>query len=86
MPIWRIERHNGLAEAEQIGELPGGMSDSEVEEVLRRLACKYLTEEEILTSSLRRGQAGRKSHLDRIGAKRPIQIGENPYFLAVWEA
>lgn len=79
--VWLIEGWNGT---DQILEcsIPGDMSESEVLEILKRLVARHLTSEEIVDSSLRRGRQNRLQLLDRIGSGLPIQVGENPYFIA----
>ncbi|CAN7504600.1 hypothetical protein [Pararhizobium sp. LjRoot238] len=61
------------------------MDDTEIEEVLRRLVSRDLTEIEIINASLRRNDTRRATHLDRIGTRRPIHFGENPYYIAAFE-
>jgi hypothetical protein len=37
-------------------ELPGGYSNGEIATILQRLACRHLTDEEIISASLRKGR------------------------------
>lgn len=83
MSVWLIKKSESFC-TEVVGELPGAMTDIEVERVLQRLACMNLNANEILAASLRRKKVGRLSLLDRIGRGYPIQVGENPFFTAEW--
>lgn len=82
MPHWKIEKHDGILETGLVGELPDSMSEREVEEVLRRLVCIRLNEEEVLASSLDARHPNRRVLLDRIGSGPEIQFGDNPFFIA----
>jgi len=59
------------------------ISESEIETVLKRLACRHLSDIEIVDSSRRANDTKRLSFLDRIGRGKPITVGENPYYTAV---
>ncbi|MCW8842180.1 MAG: hypothetical protein OQK00_02070 [Rhodobacteraceae bacterium] len=85
MPIWKIYKHDSDADSKLVGEMPGNMSQSEVAEVMKRLVCRQLSEEEIVTSSLRHGTKLRKPFLDSIGQETELHFGENPYFRASLE-
>lgn len=76
---WRIKKYNGDT---LIGEwsLPGGVHASRIEEIVQRLACKDLNEEEIINASLPRNYRTRTPFLDRVGQGNPVQIGDDPYF------
>jgi hypothetical protein len=83
--IWKISKHDSDNEGIFIGDLPGNMSETEISEVLKRLVCRQLSEEEILLSSLRQGAKLRRPLLDAIGSGAAQHFGENPYFLASLE-
>ena len=65
--------------------LPGGLEDSEIEEIMRRLVATDLNADEVISASRPVGDPQRASHLDRIGKQRPIAFGNNPHYSAVQE-
>jgi hypothetical protein len=82
---WIIKKVDSLS-GTTVGTLPGHMAESEVREVLRRLACRHLSEAEIIASSLRRRAKGRATLLDIIGSGAPISVGESPdHYIADWK-
>lgn len=82
--VWRIEGFDG---AELIFEtdIPSHLlSDRQVEELLRRLVSRHLSEDEVVGASLNR-RAKRTSLLDvRRSVQAPVVIscGENPHYAA----
>jgi hypothetical protein len=78
---WKILRWEGN-DAASLGELPGKMTESEVETVLQRLVCSDLTAAEILAASRRKGDDGYSVLLERNGSGRPLSFGENPHYTA----
>ena len=85
MKKWKILKYESDSAEVVVGRLPGNMTNTEVSEVLRRLVCKNLTEEEIILSSLRKGTVSRATFLDSIGNNNPLHFGENPYYMACLE-
>jgi hypothetical protein len=79
--VWHIE---GWDSTKLIFErdVPGNMSEGEIETILQRLVARHLTPDEIVDASLRKNAHNRSSLLDRIGQGRPIHFGENPYYVA----
>ncbi|WPJ67977.1 hypothetical protein STOPSMEL_1 [Sinorhizobium phage StopSmel] len=81
--IWRIRKYDSL---EEVGawELPGHYLQHEIERMLEALACRDLTEQEVINSLRRRNDPARLPFLDRKG--RPaLQCGENPWYAATFE-
>ena len=82
--VWRIEGFDGT-ELIFEKEIPLHLlSDGQIEEVLRRLVSRHLSENEIVGASLNR-KAKRTSLLDvRRSAQPPLLIscGENPHYIA----
>jgi hypothetical protein len=79
--IWHIEGYDGGALTFECS-MPGNMSNREIEIVLQRLAARHLSENEVVSASLRRNAKNRSPLLDRIGNGFPIMYGENPYYIA----
>lgn len=75
---WTIEGYDGL-EAFWKGSLPKSFTATEVVEVLRLLASKHLTENEILSSA--RGTTGLLDAWHN-HEKGTISVGSNPSYLA----
>ena len=82
--VWHIE---GWDSTDLLFErdIPGNMSEGEVERLLQRLVCRDLTPNEVIDASLRKNSKNRSSLLDRIGSGNPIHIGSNPYYIATWK-
>ena len=82
--FWRIEGYDGsdlILERRVASHL---LSDKQIEEVLRRLVSRHLSEDEIIGASLNR-KAKRNPLLEvRRSAQPPILIscGENPHYIA----
>ncbi len=81
MNTWRIQKFESFAEQDH-WDLPGNLSPQEVTEILRRLAARYLTEEEVISSSLRASHKSKTDLLERVGSGPDIHIGDNPFYLA----
>lgn len=81
MAKWILAKHEGSIETAQ-WELPGEMQEVEVEEVVRRLVCRNLSEDQIISSSLFPGDPKRYNLLDKVEDPTIIQMGENPFFVA----
>ncbi|MCF1502247.1 hypothetical protein L0F51_00530 [Afifella sp. H1R] len=79
--VWRVYRSDGQTQS-LIGEMPSQTTEKEMLAVLQRLVCRELNDEEILLSSLRRGNPSRRALLDRVGQGSPIQWGDNPFVFA----
>ena len=82
--VWRIEGFDGT-ELIFRSDVPSHLlSDRQVEELLRRLVSRHLSEEEVVGASLNR-KTKHTMLLDvRRSAKPPVTIscGENPFYTA----
>ncbi len=81
MTKWILAKHEGTIETEQ-WELPGQLPEAEVEEIVRRLVCRSLSEDEIIRSSLPSDDLKKYILLDRNEDPAIIHMGENPYYIA----
>lgn len=81
MSKWILIKHEGTIETDT-WELPGRMEEAEVEEIVRRLVCRSLTEAEIISSSLPSDDTKKYVLLDRNEDPNIILMGENPYYIA----
>ena len=82
--VWHIE---GRDSTKLIFErdVPGNMSEGEIETILQRLVARHLPPDEIVDASLRKGVRDKSPLLERIGRGAPIHFGENPYYTAAWK-
>ncbi|WP_417837036.1 hypothetical protein [Thalassospira tepidiphila] len=64
--------------------LAGTITDKKLEELLRCLVSKYLEEDEVIESLLKKNSKGRRDLLDitRNGTRFMLSCGENPHFVA----
>ena len=64
--------------------LAGTISEKKLEELLRCLTSKYLEEDEVLESLLKKNSRGRRNLLDirTNGNRFMLSCGENPHFVA----
>ncbi|WP_102784427.1 hypothetical protein [Thalassospira sp. GB04J01] len=64
--------------------LAGTIGDKKLEELLRCLASKYLEEDEVVESLLKKNSRGKRDLLDirKNNKKFMLECGENPYFVA----
>jgi hypothetical protein len=86
MAVWKIE---GWDSTRRIFELraPGNLEPREVTRMLQRLACRDLSPQEIVSSSLRRNHKERANFLDPICRNGgTIHVGNNPYYVATKRA
>jgi hypothetical protein len=67
-PFWLIEGYERFDRFFQT-QLPGHMSDEEITTIIQRLACRHLSEAEIVAASLRKGK--RTSLLEPLIGKAP---------------
>jgi len=81
MKKWVLVKHEGSLEADR-WELPGHLEEYQVEEIVRRLVCRTLSEDDIVNSSLPEGDVKRYILLDRNEDPSVIHMGENPFFVA----
>ena len=81
---WVITKYEGL-EPVANWSLPGGMDDSEIEEIMRRLVATDLNADEVISASRPKGDPMRAGHFDRNGTQRPIAFGDNPHYVAALE-
>lgn len=82
MQKWIIKRYDSATEETQ-WDLPGSLTEAEIEEVLRRLVATDLNTHEVISASRPKGDDRRSAHFDRIGADATISFGNNPYYTAV---
>jgi hypothetical protein len=85
MTKWILVKHEGTIEAER-WELPGRLDETQVVEIVRRLVCRSLSEDDIINSSLPEDDIKRYILLDRNDDPAVIHMGENPYYVATFEA
>lgn len=78
---WHIVRYDSTTET-GTWDLPGHLSEGEMETILQRLVCSDLTAKEIISASLRKNDAGYSSLLERIGCEIEISFGNNPHYTA----
>jgi hypothetical protein len=83
---WRIEGYDG---DQRIFDrtIPVGMiSDSELKVLMQRLACRHLSDAEIVAASLRRNSEGYSPLLELSVTSAPGQhvicSGDNPHYIA----
>ena len=76
MGDWMIKEWDGNDVKAQY-ELPGHMSEQEIETALQRLVCRDLSVNEILAASRRRNDPMRIGLLDRVGQGRLIDYGRS---------
>ncbi|KQQ69844.1 hypothetical protein ASF70_21885 [Rhizobium sp. Leaf321] len=81
MPTWKLTKYEGAIETSQ-WELPAELNEAQVEEIVRRLVCCNLTEEEVINSSLPADSAKKYVLLDRNEDPTVIHIGKNPFYIA----
>ncbi len=63
MPVWKIRGHDGLVPIfEQT--IPGNLSEREVIALLQRLASRHLSNDEVVSASLRKNAKGYTPHLE----------------------
>ena len=79
--VWHIEGFNGSTVIFE-SDMPGNMSQSEIETTLQRLVARHLSADEIVDASLRRRARGYLPLLKRVGRGAPLCYGENPYYTA----
>lgn len=84
MANWVLVKYGGTLEADR-WELPGHLEERQVEEIVRRLVCRTLNEDDIINSSLPEGDIRRYILLDRNDDPTVIHMGENPFFIATLE-
>jgi hypothetical protein len=79
MPKWTLTKHEGAIEVSS-WELPGELSEQQVEDIVRRLVCRSLSDDEIINSSV--DGPHRYVLRDRNDDPKVIHMGEKPYFIA----
>ena len=83
--IWKIEGYDSTRKIfEQT--VDGAVSQQEVATILQRLACKHLTENEIVGSSLHKNRqdylAHLEPHFDNAQRRHHVMVGDNPHYIA----
>ena len=81
MPFWKLTKYEGAIET-STWELPADLDETQVEEVVRRLVCRSLSEDEVINSSLPDGDSKKYVLLDRNEDPAVIHMGKNPYYIA----
>src|SRR5262245_1716057 len=82
--IWLVKEWEGIKVRSE-HQLPGEMSEQEIEAALQRLVCRNLTVQEVLAASRRSDDPLRASHLDRVGRGHLINFGQgNHHYTAEW--
>jgi len=81
MPTWKLTKYEGAIETSH-WELPAELNEAQVEEIVRRLVCCNLTEEEVINSSLPADSSKKYVLLDRNEDPTVIHIGKNPFYIA----
>ena len=83
--FWRIEGFDGLNRTLVIEKPASYFGDRQVEEMLRRLACRHLTAEEIIQASVPK----RFSNTDHLATNRSfsngrivVTCGVDPHYVA----
>lgn len=78
---WRITKWDGDT-LKGSWDLPAHISNPEMETILQRLVCQSLSEDEIISASLRRNDRGHSVLLERIGTGKPLLFGHLPQYSA----
>jgi hypothetical protein len=82
---WRIVGYDSAREI-FARDAPGNLSEPEMRTILQRLACRHLSDDEVVLSSLRRNKGKRPmDHLDLArtdGIRGGWMTGGNPYYVA----
>jgi predicted TIM-barrel enzyme len=81
---WCIEGFNGTTRIFKTNVPLHHFSENQVEEVLKRLVCRHLTDDEIVSGSLNgKGKCNTLLRVHR-SVQRPITVtcGDNPHYLA----
>jgi len=63
-------------------EVAGNLSEPEVSTMLQRLACRHLSDAEIIRASLRKNDPDYAGLLERVGTRNPICYGHSLQFTA----
>lgn len=79
--VWHVEGRNGSTVMFEC-DMPGNMSEREIEVTLQRLVARHLSEVEVVSASLRKNARGYSTLLERVGRGLPICYGEDPHYIA----
>ena len=79
--VWHIEGRDSFKLIFE-RDVPGNMSEAEIEKILQRLVARHLSPDEIVDPCLRKNAPNRSPLLERIGRGAPIHYGQNPYYTA----
>jgi len=82
--VWHIEGFDGDTVI-FVSDMPGNMSQQEIETTLQRLAASHLSADEIVRASLRKNAGDYSALLERVGKDAPICFGENPFYTATFK-
>ena len=85
---WVIRVYDGLELKNEYRRPKGYWSEIEMERILARLACMFLSAEEILNASQRRSSRFRSALLEvKTSNNAPVTmtVGQNPYVVATVE-
>jgi hypothetical protein len=72
--VWQIKSWDGERPVFE-REVAGNLTEPEVSAILQRLACRYLSDMEIIQASLRKGDPEYAPLLEPIGTGSPICYG-----------
>jgi hypothetical protein len=74
--VWQIEGWDGDRLVFE-REVAGNLTEPEVSAILQRLACRYLSDMEIIKASVRKGDPEYVPLLERVGTGSPICYGHD---------
>jgi hypothetical protein len=63
-------------------DISSHLNEHEIEIMLQRLACRLLSEEEVIRASLRKHDPDYAPLLERAGTRTPITFGYSPHYTA----
>lgn len=79
--IWKIRKFDG-DNHKQVWSVSGALSEPEICTMLQRLVSQNLSDDEIISASLRKNDRHHNTLLERIGRGTPICYGEGIYYTA----
>ena len=83
---WIIRGYDGLEKVYERRLPLGNLSEKEITSMLKRLAAQHLSEDEIVSASLRKNAKGYMALLEVSRGLNPeFSIGRNPHYIAVVE-
>jgi hypothetical protein len=73
--VWQIKGWDGQKPVFE-REVAGNLTEPEISAMLQRLACRHLSDTEIIRASVRKGDPEYAPLLERIGTGNPICYGD----------